>query len=175
MPRPHVLLAIVALTGFAVGCGSTNPVNPSALTVGQTAPASSASPQDVPFNGKLEGGYTLSFPGPMELVVAGEGTGNATQLGRFTFEYFELVDLSTGTGVGTYVFTAANGDKLNSTWTGLGYPTSDPNVLAIVENGTITGGTGRFDHAGGSYKVERLFNFTTNSGPGLFEGKIDLR
>ena len=174
LSRAHILLAI-ALAGFAAGCGSTSPMSSSALTVGETALASSAGPRDVPFTGKLEGVYTLSFPGPLQLAVAGEGTGNATQLGRFTFAYDELVDLATGTGVGTYVFTAANGDKLRTTWTGLGFPTSDPNVLSIVENATITGGTGRFAHAGGSFTVERLFNFTTSAGPGSFEGTIHLR
>jgi hypothetical protein len=174
LSRAHVLLVIV-LMGFAAGCGNVNPVSSSALPVGQTALAASAGPQNVPFKGSLEGIYTLTFPGPLQLAVAGEGTGNATHLGRFTFDYDELVDLSTGTGVGTYVFTAANGDKLNTTWTGLGFPTPDPNVLSIVENATITGGTGRFANAGGSFTVERLFNFTTNSGPGTFEGTIRLK
>jgi hypothetical protein len=175
MSRARMLLALAAMTGFA-GCSSIgNPVSSSALTSGQTPLASSAAPHDVPFTGKLEGVYTLAFPGPGLLAVTGTGTGNATQLGRYTFEYDEVVDLSTGIGTGTYVFTAANGDNLTSTWTGFGFPTSDPDVLGIVENAIITGGTGRFANAGGSFKVERLFNFTTNSGAGSFQGTIRLR
>jgi hypothetical protein len=183
--RAHVLVAIAALTGFGAGCGYTgNPVSPSVGQIGATqsissttgpALASSAGPHDVPLKGRLEGFYTLSFPGPLELAVTGEGTGNATQLGQFTFEYDELVDLTTGTGEGTYVLTAANGDTLTATWTGLGFPTSDPNVLSIIENATVTGGTGRFADAAGSFIVERLFNFTINSGPGAFEGTVQLR
>jgi len=175
MSRARMLLALAAMTGFA-GCGSIgNPVSSSALTAGQTPLASSAAPHDVPFTGKLEGVYTLAFPGPGLLAVTGTGTGNATQIGRYTFDYDEVVDLSTGTGTGTYVFAAANGDRLNATWTGLGFPTSDPNVLGIIENATITGGTGRFASADGSFRVDRLFNFTTSSGPGSFEGTIRLR
>ena len=71
--------------------------------------------------------------------------------------------------------TAANGDTLSADWTGAGFPTADPNVLLIVENATITGGTGRFANASGSFRVERLFSFITNSGEGSVEGALRLR
>lgn len=125
-----------------------------------------------------QGVYTLTFPGPTTLFVTGEGTGNATHLDRFTFEYDELVDLSTGTGTGTgtgtYELTSANGERLTAEWTGYGFLTEDPTVLAIVENATITGGTGRFANASGSFTVERLFSFITNSGGGSLDGTIHL-
>ena len=55
---------------------------------------------------------------------------------------------------GTYEFTAANGDTLIADVTGQS-PTP-PGVLLSVETATITGGTGRFASATGSFTVERL-------------------
>ena len=124
---------------------------------------------------KWAGAIDFQETGPSPFTLAG----TASHLGKFTAE--GEITLTPGeeegsfVGTGVVVFTAANGDKLNTTWTGFGFPTSDPNVLGIVEHGTITGGTGRFANASGSFTVERLFNFVTSSGPGSFEGTIHLR
>lgn len=160
-----------ALASMTAACGEiANPVQPSAAGGGLSLRAVS----DLPFKGRLDGAYTLTFLGPTTLFVSGQGTGNATQLGRFTFEYDELVDLSTGTGTGSYELTAANGDTVTADWTGYGLPTENPAVLLVVENATITGGTGRFANATGSFTVERLFDFGTNSGGGSFDGTMRL-
>jgi hypothetical protein len=147
------------------------------LAIVATASGASAfsASHDVPFTGRLDGSYTLAFPNAQTLLVSGGGSGNATHLGHYTFHYDEVVNLSTGVGTGTYDFTAANGDTLTATWSGFGFPTDDPNVLGIVENATITGGTGRFANASGSFTVERLFSFVSSSGGGSFEGTIDLQ
>lgn len=184
MLRPGIRRAFggVVLAGLAAACSQNgSPASPSALSsagvllepsAGTTA---TRAPANVPFKGRLEGAFTLVFPDPVTLLVTGEGTGNATQLGQFTFKYDERVDLSTGTGVGTYEFTAANGDTLTADWTGVGFPTEDPTVIAIVEHATITGGTGRFANAGGTFTIQRLFSFVTNSGGGSFEGTIQRK
>lgn len=181
-PIRHAI-AVFALAGLAAACGGS-PVSPS-VTAGSglnglAADATSATPSAsaghaTPFKGTLEGTYTLAFPSPLILLVEGTGTGHATQLGQFTFDYDETVNLSTGVGTGTYEFTAANGDKLTAHWTGAGFPTDDPTVLRIVENATINGGTGRFANASGSFTVERLFSFVTSAGGGSIEGTIRLR
>jgi hypothetical protein len=174
------LIAVCALAGLAAACGGS-PVSPSA-TPGSGFAAEAATPtlsaaagHETPFKGRLDGAYTLAFPSQLILLVEGTGTGNATQLGQFTFDYDESVNLSTGVGTGTYELIAANGDKLTADWTGSGFPTDDPTVLRIVENATINGGTGRFANASGSFTVERLFSFVTNSGGGSIEGTIRLR
>jgi hypothetical protein len=41
-----------------------------------------------------------------------------------------------------------------------------------VESATITGGTGRFTSATGSFTVERLFDPSTNITTGTFDGTI---
>ena len=128
-----------------------------------------------PSRANWKGLYTIAFPSPSVLTVAGTGTGNASYFGQFTFDYDEIVDLATGVGTGTYALTAANGDTLSADWIGGGFPTADPTVIRIVEDATITGGTGRFANASGSFTVERLFSFVTNSGDGSIEGTIRLR
>jgi hypothetical protein len=173
--RPWIRHAIAAfsLASLAAACsGSANPASPSAAPGNGLSPLSA---HDLPLKGRLEGTYTLAFPNAQTLVVEGTGTGNAPQFGKFTFTYDEVVNLSTGVGTGTYELTGANGDSLSAEWIGAGFPTSDPNVLLIVENATISGGTGRFANASGSFKVERLFSFITNAGDGSLDGTIRLR
>jgi len=167
-PFCHVI-TVFAFAGLAAGCGEI--ANPAAPPPGASGLSLRA---DVPLKGTVDGVYAVEFAGPT-LLVTGQGTGNATQLGRFTFEYDERVDLATGIGTGTYELTAANGDTLIADWTGYGVPTDDATVLRIIENATITGGTGRFATASGAFTVERLFSFVTNSGPGSLEGTIRLR
>src|SRR5207249_10717841 len=100
------------------------------------------------------------------------GTGNATQLGRFTLDIPHVVDRSTRTAVGTYEFTAANGDTVFAEFTGIATPTEVPGVLYIEETATITGGTGRFADATGSFTVERLFDTIALTTTGSFEGTV---
>ena len=51
-------------------------------------------------------------------------------------------------------------------------PTSTPGVFRIVEIQTVTGGTGRFSGAKGSFTVERLIDLTTGLTSGSFHGTI---
>ena len=64
------------------------------------------------------------------MLVDGNGTGQAGHLGQFTYTYQFVVDLSTGIGVGSAEFTAANGDTFSTEVTGLGVPEA-PAPLAI--------------------------------------------
>ena len=68
----------------------------------------------------------------------------------------------------------ADGDTLTADFTGQATPTSTPGVLSIVETATITGGTGRFAHATGSFVCERLFDTVAGTTDGSFEGTIGL-
>ena len=67
---------------------------------------------------------------------------------------------------------AANGDTLTATFAGAAMPTADPTVLAIEEHATITGGTGRFAGATGSFTTERLYDTVAGTTIGYFEGTI---
>ena len=101
-----------------------------------------------------------------------EAAGNATQLGQFALAIPHLVDRVARTAVGSYHFTAANGDTLSADFTGQSMPTATLGVLSIVETATITGGTGRFAGATGSFTCERLYDTITGTTIGSFEGTI---
>jgi hypothetical protein len=100
-----------------------------------------------------------------------EGTGNATQLGRFTVQIPHIVNQTARTGSGSYEFIAANGDTLTADFTGQATLAS-PGVLSIVETATITSGTGRFAGVTGSFTSQRLFDTATLTTTGSFEGTI---
>jgi hypothetical protein len=46
-------------------------------------------------------------------------------------------------------------------------------VLRLVETADITGGTGRFANASGSFTSARIFNMAAGTTTGSFEGTID--
>ena len=180
----HASLTSVGVVGVAlfVGCSQPNtPTSPTPLSSASPSIASSeanatglgvlSNDQEVPFKGRLEGTATITPGTPPFLSVPIEGTGNATHLGRFTVEIPHVVNTTNRTSTGTYEFTAANGDTLTAGFTGQATLTA-PGVLSVVETATITGGTGRFADATGSFTVERLFNQVTGLTTGSFEGTI---
>ena len=101
-----------------------------------------------------------------------EATGKANHLGKFTLEIPHVVNPANGTAFGSFQFTAANGDTLLADFTGQATPTTTPGVLYIEETATITGGTGRFAHATGSFLCERLFDTVAGTTTGYFEGRL---
>jgi hypothetical protein len=131
-------------------------------------PATAAKP--VPFKGSIRGDVTVTPLDPPFGFVLIEGGGNATKLGRYTVTIPHIVNFATATGEGQYLFTAANGDTLSADFTGFAVPTE--NGFHIVETATITGGTGRFAGATGSFTCEREFDTTTLTTVGSFEGTI---
>ena len=154
-----VAVVFVALTGLAA------PVA-----------AGAAEGANVPFKGRLAGVETTTgFTPPSTVSIVLEGTGNTTHLGRFTLVNPHDVDLSTMTGCGPEVLTAANGDSVTAEGCGVATVVSGSPpfaTLSIVEDYEITGGTGRFAGATGSYHVERIFDQATGVTTGSFEGTI---
>ena len=69
-------------------------------------------------------------------------------------------------------FIAANGDRLDATFLGQATPTGEPNVASIVDISTITGGTGRFASATGTFTIHRVLNQVTGVSTGSFDGMI---
>lgn len=127
--------------------------------------------EQVPFQGSYEGTFTFTpLEPPFQLVVA-IGEGEATQLGHFSFVFPLIANTALRTGSGTYTFTAANGDTVVADV--VTYSTLLPSGLRLVEEiGIITGGTGRFAGASGSFTGERLLNRATGEVVGFFDGTI---
>lgn len=130
-----------------------------------------AAADQVTFKGRLQGSVTVTPLAPPVVSVVIEATGTATQLGHFTLEVPHVVNQATRMGTGTYVFTAANGDMLTAEFTGQATLVS-PGVLTTHEMGTITGGTGRFADATGSFTADRTFYAVDGVTTGSFEGTI---
>jgi hypothetical protein len=72
---------------------------------------------------------------------------------------------------GSYQFVAANGDALVAEFEGVSAPVA-PGFLYIVETATITGGTGRFAGATGTFVCERLYDISAGTTIGSFKGII---
>ena len=134
------------------------------LTAALAVPA--AAKDEVPFKGTFQGSDTVI---PPTLTTAAAGTG--THLGQFSFSY--VFSFLTSTGSAHWV--AANGDSIDSTY--VASAVRDPFVVTITEIHTITGGTGRFSGAQGSFIVHRthvraISDDGTHVTFGWFEGSI---
>jgi hypothetical protein len=126
----------------------------------------------VPLKGTIEGTVSVTPLNPPLASVVITASGTATGLGQFTLQVPHTVNFATRTGTGTFTFTAANGDRLTASFTGLA-DTSQP-IFSIEEQATITGGTGRFAGATGTFTAHRLFDPVAQTTTGTFEGIITL-
>jgi hypothetical protein len=178
------LTAVGVVVGIALFVGCSQPItstSPTSLSPAGQPIASSeangagtgihANDQKVPLKGRLEGTATVTPGTPPFLSVSIEGTGNATYIGRFTIEVPHIVNASNRTSIGTYEFTTPNGDTMTAGFSGQATLTA-PGMLSIIENATITGGTGRFAGSAGTFRAERVFNQVTGVTTGSFEGTI---
>lgn len=178
-----VIVALCA-AALSIGCaGSSSPTAPtgaapaaislngsmSALSVMGDSAKSSHAAALVPFKGSLEGKYgepSGVFPIFHESIA---GEGHATHLGGYTLAIDETVNLLNASAVGTLVLTAASGDTVTGTFTGHAQPGP---LVAITEEVTITGGTGRFAGATGSFVIDRVFDPAKRTTTGSFAGSI---
>jgi hypothetical protein len=182
--RLRCVVVGLCVAGLSTGCaGSSSPTAPTGTTSATISPIGNISASNVaigraqssraaalvPFKGSLEGEYgqpSGAFPIFHESI---RGDGQATYLGRYALAIDETVNLLTATAVGTFAFTAANGDTVTGTFTGQAQPGP---LVSITEEATITGGTGRFEGATGSFVIDRVFDPTKRTTIGSFEGSI---
>jgi len=134
---------------------------------------SGAAQHPVPFKGTFHGN-DIDKPGPTPdtIVVVTNGTGLGTHLGQFLFTQEITLDINHGSDTGWARLVAANGDTIDVTITGQGYPTGTPFEFDVKEDWTITAGTGRFAGSQGRAHVERLASGVTFSTAGSFAGTI---
>ena len=146
------------------------------LTAALAVPA--AAQNRVPFKGTLQGYDShAGSASPTTEVLATSAAGVATLLGQFSLTDEVTVDLTTFTATGSAHWTAANGDVIDTTLVASAQLSDIPGLLEVTEIHTITGGTGRFGGAQGSFTVNRIHNMAprddgTFSTYGSFKGTI---
>ena len=139
----------------------------------------------LPFKGTIDGTEDFNFqvgdPSGIDLVIVGDGGGRATHLGMFSATWGSDISFANILQPLFRIFVAANGDELWSEGWGAGTPPdADPNFNQyVVEDHVITGGTGRFEGATGSFTVERV-GYDVRPGvdlvtEGSFDGTIILK
>ncbi len=169
--RPFILGICLVATACA-GEMPGSPTSPTSATIG-SAQTDAQGGSQLPFHGSFQAVETDTVV-PPSLLVNGTGTGTATHLGRFDSTFTATVTLATGSATGSTSFIAANGDRLEATFVGHATPTAEPNVVTIEEVATITGGTGRFASATGTFTIHRVLNQTTGVSSGSFGESINL-
>ena len=143
-----------------------------ATAVSLASIAVSAVAAETPFKGTVNAVETGTVVFPIRSITR-EGGGTATYLGKYTEHITAQINLLTSHATGAATFTAANGDTLTATVEGQATPTTTPGVLSIVEVYTITGGTGRFAGATGTFTLHSTVNQATGVSSGTFSGAID--
>jgi hypothetical protein len=124
----------------------------------------------VPFKGSWSGITQSAEPiGPTTVSIVSGGDGQLTHLGAYTMVSPHTSDVATGFTAGDQIFTAANGDTLTAYCEGS--PAFDFSTFTVEGSldCEVTGGTGRFENATGSYEfalVSTLAGFLPN---GLFQ------
>ena len=116
-----------------------------------------------PFNGSLSG--TLAITSTTPTTVTATATGNYAHLGNTTWLAEATAtgpsDCGGFTTTEEDTFTAANGDQIFASATGVACPTSNASMIHVTASATITGGTGRFAHVSGSYTIQLTLAFAT--------------
>ena len=153
----YVALAVLHVTSFSL-----------------LAAAGSAA-RAVPLKGSFDGTNSRTPLSPPFVVDTLEVSGQLTHLGAYELVITAVVNTATRSAVGTYEFVAANGDTLTAEFEGHSVPTDTPGVILIIEEAKITGGTGRFAGATGTFTTERLFTPATGETVGDIEGSISLK
>jgi hypothetical protein len=174
------LCAVVVCVACSQSLSPTTPssVRPTALSADTAAGVTTTdvssiaydqAARQVPFKGELAGTSALTPLQPPFASVTVSAAGNGTHLGRFTLEIPHTVNFVTQSAEGTMTFTAANGDTVTAVFTGqlqLGP------IESVIEHATITGGTGRFVGATGSFTMHRLLDPVAGTTTGSFDGTI---
>jgi hypothetical protein len=133
--------------------------------------------QPVPFKGHSENQAISAVPvDETHVFVTTAGEGTATHLGKFSFVSPHLSGLLDFSIDGIQVITAANGNELHTSLIGNLHPEVDETghvfLVGAVE-GTITGGTGRFEDATGTFTFSLVFDTETAHSFAEIDGTIE--
>jgi hypothetical protein len=152
----------VALLTVILALGCDGPEDPAAPSTPASVP--SAAMVQVPFKASFDGTGTASVVEGdrcADLTVHILGTGIGTHLGRLTTDQSHCATATSlaFTG-GEFTLTAANGDQLQGTYSGVFEPLEPP-LFSVDGAFTFTGGTGRFAGATGGGDASGVQNLAT--------------
>jgi hypothetical protein len=171
-PTSMSALAVATVaSAFLVGCERA-PVSEldTGIAAAEVAALNTAA-HDRPFKASLEGVANFNMTGrenrcrtmDLPFITESAGSGTATNMGRFTWSTSHCTEMPTSPPPPYFVFergrstfVAANGDELYVEGTGEQndpLDETDPEPMALVMYCTITGGTGRFANATGSFEM----------------------
>lgn len=168
------LIALLVFASLAiVGCSDKNLQEPvSALSNDTPLPLGKATPFKMRITGVGVPSGTRCAP---LLTIVSTGSGNATQLGRFTIVQSHCVNPATFAFTdGEATMTAANGDLLYGTYSGQLTPIAPP-VFGLLGHFAHAGGTGRFVNATGEGVATGTLNFATGEAILDLDGWIERR
>ena len=172
-----VIVVLIGAAFLFVGCSqATSPTSPTSVSpigasfASSPLAVSAAAQHRVPFKGTFQGSDTVTPPA----IIATTATGVGTVAGQLSFTATLTLTSASG-GIGTGHWVAANGDSIDTTFVASAIPGAV--VFTITEDHIITGGTGRFSDAQGSFTVHRTHVVApsddgTHVTSGSFEGTI---
>ena len=168
--KSFILMIIGSLLFFLSGCSDPgHNISPVSSQVDEAAMAK----DPVPFKGKKSG---FSDNGETSSCSTGwiskyfEGQGNSTQLGLLNMraDYCILITSAQGGLIDNVeaVLTTANGDRLYLTFSGtITFDTYPPTSATLEASGTVSGGTGRFENATGTFEGIGIQDLTQRPTP----------
>lgn len=176
MKKQIVILFTLFISFSLISCQKQDlaPSNESQLTAALTKSVSNVAQVGLPFKGSYTTSFEIIAPPPNQ-VQRVRGIGSASHLGSSTFEAISNVTVTLPPPFmvsGTRVITAANGDLLYTTFLGTSTPPVNGMNGADLQE-TITGGTGRFANATGSFTSMARNNFITSTFTVDFDGTIN--
>lgn len=128
----------------------------------------------VPFTAHFETASTpLAFPPILRLETTGTGIGS--HIGKATLLAYPTIRFTTPPPFavsGTLVITAANGDEIFASFTGTRSVPDAAGSFTINATYTITGGSGRFQDATGSFVGISMGKVGIHTGTASYEGYI---
>lgn len=108
-----------------------------------------------PFKGQIEGNFAVTqTTNPAIYVGSAHAKGNGTHIGAFTKVTNDSVTIVSTTTLaisGTFIMTNLHGEQITGRYEGTSTLGSIPGTLSWFLNATITGGSGRFSHATGTF------------------------
>lgn len=173
-----LLLALPLVALSFAGCSKVDPLEgtPSRLlSAPGAADGRTAAAHAVPLHGRFVTVATpqASLPGQLQLQIT--GTGEVSHLGKAQFLDHATVGFTSSPpfhATGTSTVTAANGDQYFTTFTVTITPRPGSTQSDVRLRHTITGGTGRFSGATGSYVGTDVLDTTTPVGLLTIDGEI---